>query len=122
MTKLSNRPMAFTLLAVYSAFSHSQVTPTQSRGGLLYTTHCISCHTTQMHWRNDKQAYDWGSLNYQVRRWQNNAGLQWSDADITDVSRYLNDTIYRYPTPADRAGLISRPQHEVAGAQFASHR
>ena len=107
MTKLSNRLMAFTVLAVYSAFSHSQVTSTQSRGGLLYTTHCISCHTTQMHWRNDKQAYDWGSLNYQVRRWQNNAGLQWSDADITDVSRYLNDTIYRYPTPADRAGLVS---------------
>ena len=109
MTKLSNRLMAFTVLAVYSAFSHSQVTPTQSRGGLLYTTHCISCHTTQMHWRNDKQAYDWGSLNYQVRRWQNNAGLQWGEADISEVSRHLNESIYRYPTPADRVGLISPP-------------
>ena len=107
MTKFPNRLMAFSVLAVSSAFAHSQGTPAQTRGGLLYNTHCISCHTTQMHWRNDKRAYDWGSLNFQVRRWQNNAGSQWGDADITDVSRYLNDTIYRYPTPADRVGLVS---------------
>ncbi len=107
MTKLTNRLMVFSVLAFSSALSHSQVTPAQTRGGLLYTTHCISCHTTQMHWRNDKQAVDWDSLNFQVRRWQNNAGLQWGDADITDVSRYLNETIYRYPTPADRVGLVS---------------
>ena len=101
------RFLASIAVAGFSAGAYSQTTPAQTRGGLLYNTHCISCHTTQMHWRNDKRAYDWGSLNFQVRRWQNNAGSQWGDADITDVSRYLNDTIYRYPTPADRVGLVS---------------
>ena len=69
---------------------------------MLYTTHCISCHTSQMHWRNDRQAYDWDSLKVQVRRWQGNANLQWGDADIAEVTRHLNDTVYHYPQTADR--------------------
>ena len=105
MTKSLNRIMALIVLAGTSALSHSQTVPPESRGQLLYATHCISCHTSQMHWRNDKQAYDWDSLKLQVRRWQGNAGLQWGDADIAEVSRYLNDTIYRYPQTADRVGL-----------------
>ena len=110
MTKIPSRFIVFVVLAGSSAFSHSQVAPAQTRGELLYTTHCVTCHTTQMHWRNDRQAVDWVSLKVQVRRWQGNAGLQWGEADITEVSRYLNETIYRYPTPGDRVGLVSPPQ------------
>ena len=69
----------------------------QSRGALLYSTHCISCHTTEMHWRDKKVAVDWTSLRFQVGRWQDNAGLGWTEADILDVTRYLNESIYRYP-------------------------
>ena len=110
MTTLSNRFMAlvaFTALVSHGVFVHAQPLPVQTRGELLYTTHCISCHTKQMHWRNDKQAHNWDSLKFQVRRWQGNAGLQWSEADITEVARYLNETIYRYPPPPDRVGLVS---------------
>ena len=71
--------------------------PFAQRGELLYNTHCISCHTTQMHWRDNKQANDWKGIEAQVRRWQGITGLAWSDADIAEVSRYLNDTIYKYP-------------------------
>lgn len=85
--------------------AHSQPAPAPARGQLLYTTHCIACHTTQVHWRNDKQAYDWDSLKVQVRRWQGNAGLQWAEADITEVARHLNDTIYHYPQTTDRLSL-----------------
>lgn len=73
-----------------------------ARGELLYTTHCIACHTTQMHWRDKKLAHDWDSLKFQVGRWQGNAGLQWTDTDIVEVTRYLNDTIYRYPPAGGR--------------------
>ena len=110
MTKLSNQLTAFVALAGSCAFSHSQVTPAQTRGALLYTTHRISCHTTQVHWRNNKLASDGDSLKVQVPRWQGNAGLQWGEADIDEVSRYLNETIYRYPTQADRVGLVSKPK------------
>lgn len=107
MATLRNGFMALVTLFGFGAVSHAQPLPVQTRGELLYTTHCISCHTKQMHWRNDKQATNWESLKFQVRRWQGNAGLQWGEADITDVARYLNETIYRYPPPPDRVGLVS---------------
>lgn len=91
-----------------AAQAPAQVAPPQTRGQLLYTTHCISCHTTQMHWRNDRQAHDWDSLKNQVRRWQGNASLQWGDADIAEVARHLNDTIYHFPQTDDRVSLATR--------------
>lgn len=73
----------------------AQSTPTESRGRLLYANHCIACHTTQMHWRERKLVTDWASLKVQVRRWQGAAQLNWSEGEIDDVARYLNDTFYR---------------------------
>ncbi len=105
MTHLLPSLLVAAALAVSSTLSHSQGTASETRGSLLYTTHCIGCHTTQMHWRNDRQAHDWNSLNVQVRRWQGNAALQWSDEDIAEVARHLNDTIYHYPQPTDRVGM-----------------
>ena len=77
--------LACSLVAAPSAMA-------QSRGELLYTTHCISCHTTEMHWRDKRAASNWPALKAQVRRWQDAASLAWSDGDILDVSRYLNET------------------------------
>ncbi len=73
-----------------------------SRGALLYETHCIACHDTQVHWRDRALATDWASLSTQVRRWQANAGLSWTDDEINDVVRYLNDAIYRFPDQAPK--------------------
>jgi len=69
----------------------------ESRGQLLYGNHCIACHTTQMHWRDQKLVTDWASLKVQVRRWQGAAQLNWSEVDIDDVARFLNDTFYKLP-------------------------
>jgi len=71
-----------------------------ARGELLYSTHCIACHTTQIHWRQKKLATDWASLEAQIRRWAGNAGLGWSDEEIADVARYLNAVHYRFETPS----------------------
>jgi mono/diheme cytochrome c family protein len=70
-----------------------------SRGELLYSTRCIACHTSQVHWREKKLATDWNSLQSQVRRWQGASGLGWSDQDIAEVARYLNSLHYHYPVP-----------------------
>ena len=72
----------------------------QSRGELLYSTHCITCHTTQMHWRDKKAATDWTSLMFQVRRWQDASGLGWNESDVQAVARYLNESFYGYPPMA----------------------
>ena len=93
-------------LSAVAGISQAQQTPesVSTRGEMLYSTHCIECHTTQMHWRAQRKAVDWETLRFQVRRWQGVVGLGWSDTDIDDAARYLNDTIYKFPRQVSRAG------------------
>lgn len=76
--------------------AHAQATHSQTRGEMLYSTHCSACHSEQVHWREKKLATDWNSLIVQVRRWQANIGLIWSEAEIEDTARYLNGAYYRF--------------------------
>ena len=92
---------------LFSAMTIAPFAHAQSRGELLYSTHCISCHTSEMHWREKKAATDWVSLKFQVRRWQGAAGLGWGEGDIQDVTRYLNESIYRYAQTSDSLTLIA---------------
>jgi mono/diheme cytochrome c family protein len=90
------------LAGLFVLFGHfadagAQAMPDATRGDLLYSTHCIACHSVQVHWREKSVVTDWTSLRLQVRRWQGNAELGWSDGDIAEVARYLNDLHYRYP-------------------------
>lgn len=83
----------------------------QSRGELLYNTHCVSCHTTEVHWRDGRAARNWAGLKFQVRRWQEAASLAWNDGDILDVSRYLNDRIYHFEQTAEPGTLSDLGGH-----------
>jgi mono/diheme cytochrome c family protein len=69
------------------------------RGELLYSTHCIACHNSEIHWRDRKLAKDIKSLSAQVYRWQQLAGLGWNNDDISAVTSYLNTLYYHYPVP-----------------------
>lgn len=91
--------MTLAVCMAVAAVAHAQPAPAPSRGQLLYGTHCIACHTTQIHWRDGKRARDWNSLREQVRRWQQIGRLGWDESDIDEVARYLNQAIYRYPQP-----------------------
>ena len=71
----------------------------EGRGQLLYDTHCVGCHSQQVHWRDKRAARDWPGLRAQVVRWQANLGLDWSADEIEAVSRHLNARHYRYPVP-----------------------
>lgn len=83
------------LLIACAAGAHAQATA--SRGQLLYSTHCVECHNTQMHWRARRQVRDWDTLRVWVRHWQGEARLAWRDEDVDAVARYLNDAIYHFP-------------------------
>ena len=45
--------LAGALLTVVTGSAGAQA---QSRSELLYSTHCISCHTSEIHWRDNKAA------------------------------------------------------------------
>lgn len=98
--------LALASAAALNALAQAPTTPesVSTRGELLYSTHCIECHTTQMHWRANPQAGDWDTLKFQVRRWQGVLNLGWTAADVNDVAHYLNDTFYRFPQQVSRGG------------------
>lgn len=77
--------------------------PAPSRGALLYDTHCIECHTAQVHWRDRQVARDWATLKAEVFRWQAAAHLGWSDAEVDAVTDYLNERVYRFAAPLEQA-------------------
>ena len=99
------------VLGCASAVALAATAQAESRGELLYSTHCISCHTTEMHWRDARVATDWNSLKTQVKRWQGVVSLDWNDADIVAVSRHLNDTIYHFPQTTDSVTSMGPPAH-----------
>lgn len=82
-----------------------------SRGRLLYETHCIACHNSQMHWRDRRIVEDWDGLVREVDRWQSRAHLGWSRAEVLEVARHLNEIVYRLPRaprPLARVDLLRR--------------
>ncbi|MGQ0699045.1 MAG: hypothetical protein ACT4PZ_12480 [Panacagrimonas sp.] len=70
------------------------------RGRLLYDTHCVSCHTTQAHWREKSIVGAWSDVLAQVERWQSNTGLHWDSSEVGDVAAYLNAIYYKMPCSA----------------------
>jgi mono/diheme cytochrome c family protein len=89
------------LLVLFASFANADAKPARdsTRGELLYTTHCIACHSERVHWRDAKLVADWASLEVQVRRWQEVQALNWSKRDITEVARYLDDLYYHFAKP-----------------------
>jgi len=88
------------LLCGIQTFAYGQGKHSVTRGQLLYSTHCIACHTSQIHWREKKLVTDWGGLVMQVRHWQAISGLNWTEDEIADVAHYLNSAYYRYKNTA----------------------
>ena len=81
----------------------AEALPNEARGGLLYSTHCSACHTSTIHWREQKLATDWKSLKDQVNRWQGYTKLRWSEEDIIDVTSYLNTYYYNFISAEPKA-------------------
>jgi mono/diheme cytochrome c family protein len=96
MLRKSALVVLFGLFGNFAAVA-AEPAPDASRGELLYSTHCIACHTAQVHWRDKKLATNWESLKSQVRRWQNVLEQKWGEQDISEVARYLNTLHYHYP-------------------------
>jgi hypothetical protein len=95
---INSKKISFVIYLLYgiSTLSHAQPEYNETRGELLYSIHCKSCHSSIVHWREKTLATDWTSLKAQVSRWQSNIGLGWGEDDITDVTRHLNSVYYHF--------------------------
>lgn len=90
--------LLFALFA-FPVDANAQTAKPSSRGELLYSTHCLACHTEKVHWRDKRVAGNFRSLRYEVGRWQKLSALGWNAEDIDAVTRYLNTLYYHYPAP-----------------------
>lgn len=84
------------------AAAEAQLKAEETRGAMLYSTHCAACHTSEIHWREKKLVTDFESLRFQVRRWQASIGQDWTEDEIADVVRYLNTAYYGFAYPVRR--------------------
>ena len=89
--------MLLFILVGSAANAAERATRQETGGELLYTTYCVACHNTQVHWRSKRLAKDWPGLLDEVRRWQKSSGLSWGEGDVALVARYLNERYYHYP-------------------------
>jgi mono/diheme cytochrome c family protein len=90
---------ALCLAAGLHAAGAAAKTADEGVGALLYSTHCVGCHTAQVHWRDGKRVTNAAALRAEVRRWQDKIGLGWSDDEIAAVTRHLNALHYHFPEP-----------------------
>jgi cytochrome c553 len=102
------RPVAALLFAASLASAQPSPGAAASPGEQLYSAHCDTCHTAQLHWRDNRIAKDWPGLVAQVRRWQSNIGLGWSDEEIREVARHLNSRYYHFAEPQKQASVTGR--------------
>lgn len=100
-----NRLVLSALMLSCSSSLLAQGSPSLPAGEALYSTHCNVCHGQQVHWRDKKLATNWEGIKAQVRRWQANLNLSWSETEVDEVTRYLNTLYYHYPP---QNGPISR--------------
>ena len=70
---------------------------TVSRGQLLYENHCMFCHESVAHIRQDRRAKSFKALQGWVVRWSNQQQLGWGPGEIADVVDYLNRRYYKFP-------------------------
>lgn len=106
---IGSKQLVFALCLLWSMHASVQAQPErgESRGALLYATHCNACHSLKFYWRERKLATDWDSLKAQVRHWQASLGLGWSEEEIKDVTDYLNSVHYAFPA-IDEEGFLQK--------------
>lgn len=66
------------------------------RGRLLYENHCMSCHESVVHIREQRKAVSPAELRAAIRSWAAEIKLRWQDADVNDVYQYLNNRYYKF--------------------------
>lgn len=66
------------------------------RGKALYENHCIKCHESTLHLREDRRAKTVEDVRVQVVRWSQELGLGWGYQEIEDVRQYLSSTFYNF--------------------------
>ncbi len=90
------------LIAVIAAgggIAYAQALPCSEAEELPAPASAAGYHDAQLYWRELEQARDWDSLKAQLRRWHQVANPGWDGAQIEEVTRALNQAVFRFAEP-----------------------
>lgn len=66
-----------------------------TRGQMLYENHCLSCHESQMHIRQNTKVKQLSQLHHFVLIRSSELKLQWGEDERNAVTNYLNMRFYK---------------------------
>lgn len=73
------------------------------RGELLYENHCLGCHTSVAHIRENRRARTPSEVQAWVARWAGELKLSWTTEEVGDVARFLVRRYYKFDDKSARA-------------------
>ena len=68
-----------------------------ARGQDLYENHCRECHDNNVHTRTNSKPKSIKDLRAWIITMSVYSDLEWGNAEIDDLTRYLNQQIYQFP-------------------------
>ena len=74
----------------------NKITPTTSRGQLLYEHHCLKCHESNIHIREGNKARNVEDVKAWVVKWQAYEKLNWDQDAINAVTEYIVKLYYKF--------------------------
>ena len=83
-------------MVLIAAFPKDVQAADTERGKLLYENHCMSCHESVVHIRENRRAGALGEIYWQTTRWAVTQQLEWRYEEVRDVAQYLNNQFYKF--------------------------
>ena len=72
-------------------------TPVQT----MHDTYCIMCHDATVYTRENRIGRDYEGLRAEVKRWQSNMSLNWSEDEVDAVATWLSQRYYGFDCPTE---------------------
>lgn len=74
----------------------NKITPTTSRGQLLYEHHCLKCHESNIHILEGNKARNVEDVKGWIVKWQAYEKLNWDQDAINAVTEYIVKRYYKF--------------------------
>ncbi len=67
-----------------------------TRGFELYSNHCVACHESVVHVREQRKVDSLDTMKAYILHWTEYQNLSWTDEEIADVQTFLNKRYYKF--------------------------
>jgi mono/diheme cytochrome c family protein len=95
MKKIIATAILFSSISM-TAHAESMLLGDVAKGRKLHDTDCVKCHGSEVYTRKDHRVKSVEGLMGQVNMCNKNLSRSYSDAQLNDLVKYLNDTFYKF--------------------------